>query len=75
MTSDQAATFMDHHYLNFWLWACLRDAEAYLAASAALRSTVADGIRPECSLALAWPGLTAPPVPAHPFGRSVEHPG
>jgi hypothetical protein len=23
----------------------------------------------------AWPGLTAPPVPAHPFGRSVEHPG
>ena len=27
------------------------------------------------SLGLAWPGLTAPPVPAHPFGRSVEHPG
>jgi hypothetical protein len=38
MTNDQATTFMDHHYLNFWLWACLRDAEAYLAASAAFRS-------------------------------------
>jgi bifunctional non-homologous end joining protein LigD len=24
MTSDQAATLMDHHYLNFWRWACLR---------------------------------------------------
>ena len=32
-------------------------------------------IRTACSLGLAWPGLTAPPVPAHPFGRSVEHPG
>jgi hypothetical protein len=42
MTSDQAATFMDHRYLNFWLWACLRDAEAYLAASAAFRSIAGD---------------------------------
>src|SRR4030095_14739263 len=33
------------------------------------------GIRPACSAALAWPGLTAPPAPAHPVGRSVEHPG
>ena len=33
------------------------------------------GIRPTCSAALAWPGLTAPPAPAHPVGRSVEHPG
>src|SRR5262249_47021830 len=33
------------------------------------------GIRLGCSLDLAWPGLTAPPVPAHPIGRSVEHPG
>jgi hypothetical protein len=24
---------MDHYYLNFWLWACLNDAEAYLEAS------------------------------------------
>jgi hypothetical protein len=29
---------MDHHYLSFWLWACLHDGEAYLAASAALSS-------------------------------------
>src|SRR5215472_14240649 len=33
------------------------------------------GIRPAYSPALAWPGLTAPPAPAHPVGRSVEHPG
>jgi hypothetical protein len=26
-------TWMDHYYLNFWLWACLHDAEAYLEAS------------------------------------------
>ena len=26
-------TWMDHHYLNFWLWACLHDAEAYLESS------------------------------------------
>jgi len=32
-------------------------------------------IRPAYSPALAWPGLTAPPAPAHPVGRSVEHPG
>jgi hypothetical protein len=30
-------------------------------------------IRTACSLSLAWPGLTAPPVPAHPFGRSLGH--
>jgi len=42
MTSDQAPTFMDHHYLNFWLWACLHDAEAYLAASAAFYSIARD---------------------------------
>jgi hypothetical protein len=33
---------MDHHYLNFWLWACLHDAEAYLAASAAFYSIARD---------------------------------
>src|SRR3954447_24822585 len=27
------------------------------------------------SPSLAWPGLTAPPAPAHPVGQSVEHPG
>src|SRR5262249_3690511 len=32
-------------------------------------------IRTAGSLGLAWPGLTAPPVPAHPIGRSVEPPG
>ena len=26
-------TYMDHYYLNFWLWACLHDAEAYLESS------------------------------------------
>jgi hypothetical protein len=31
---------MDHHYLNFWLWACLHDAEAYLAASEGHRSII-----------------------------------
>jgi hypothetical protein len=36
MSNDKTPTYMDHHYLNFWLWACLRDGEAYLAASAAL---------------------------------------
>jgi Tripartite tricarboxylate transporter family receptor len=33
------------------------------------------GIKPAYSPALAWPGSTAPPGPAHPVGRSVEHPG
>src|SRR5262249_10287813 len=32
-------------------------------------------IRRTYSPALAWPGLTAPPAPAHPVGRNVEHPG
>src|SRR6266566_2704925 len=41
VTSDQGSTYMDHHYLNFWLWACLHDGEAYLAASAVLRSMTA----------------------------------
>lgn len=27
------ATWWDHHQLNFWLWACLRDAGAYLRVS------------------------------------------
>ncbi len=31
-------TWMDHHYLNFWLWACLHDAEAYLDSSRQLHS-------------------------------------
>src|SRR5215510_13927797 len=42
MTSHQTPTFMDHHYLNFWLWACLHDGEAYLAASGASRSSHRD---------------------------------
>ena len=33
------------------------------------------GIRPAYSPALAWPGLTALPAPAHPVGRNVERPG
>src|SRR5262249_51053027 len=32
-------------------------------------------IRPVCSPEQEWPGLTAPPVPARPVGRSVERPG
>src|SRR5262249_47571174 len=42
------------------------------------RVSVADivtGIRPAYPPELAWPGLTAPPAPAHPVGRSVEQPG
>ena len=31
---------MDHYELNFWLWACLNDAEAYLEASRILHSTI-----------------------------------
>jgi hypothetical protein len=45
MTSDEGPTYMEHHYLNFWLWACLQDGEAYLSASAALRSVTAE-LRP-----------------------------
>jgi hypothetical protein len=37
---------MDHYYLNFWLWACLHDAEAYLESSrrftSAMRSNPKD---------------------------------
>ena len=47
-------------------------------ASRAPPSSVGDlttGVRPGCSLDLAWPGLTAPPARARPVGRSVEHPG
>jgi hypothetical protein len=46
--------------------------------SAATDGSVGDfvtSIRTACSLGLAWPGLTALPVLAHPFVRSVEHPG
>lgn len=39
-------TYMDHYYLNFWLWACLHDAEAYLESShrftSAMRNTPKD---------------------------------
>jgi len=31
---------MDHHYLNFWLWACLHDGQAFLEASAARGTAV-----------------------------------
>jgi hypothetical protein len=31
-------TWMDHHNLNFWLWACLHDAEAYIESSRQLNS-------------------------------------
>jgi len=31
-------TWMDHYDLNFWLWACLHDAEAYLESSRQLNS-------------------------------------
>jgi hypothetical protein len=33
-------TWMDHHYLNFWLWACLCDAEAYLESSRQFNSVI-----------------------------------
>lgn len=34
---SQGPSWMDHHYLNFWLWACLHNAEAYLRKSAEFR--------------------------------------
>jgi hypothetical protein len=33
-------TWMDHYYLNFWLWACLHDAEAYLGSSRQFNSVI-----------------------------------
>jgi hypothetical protein len=33
-------TYMDHYYLNFWLWACLHDAEAYLESSRRFTSSI-----------------------------------
>jgi hypothetical protein len=30
---EKSQLWMDHHYLNFWIWACLHDAEAYLESS------------------------------------------
>ena len=44
VTGDQTATYMDHYYLNFWLWACLHDGEKYLAAASAFRAMIA-GLR------------------------------
>src|SRR3954453_19599664 len=38
MTSSQGPTYMDHHYLKFWLWACLHDGEKYLEANREERS-------------------------------------
>jgi hypothetical protein len=38
MTNNDGPTYMDHYYLNFWLWACLKDGKAYLSASAALQA-------------------------------------
>lgn len=35
-------TFMDHYYLNFWLWACLHDAETYLEVSRQFSSIMRD---------------------------------
>jgi hypothetical protein len=35
-------TWMDHRNLNFWLWACLSDAEAYLQSSSEFRDILAD---------------------------------
>jgi hypothetical protein len=31
---QQGPTFMDHYYLQFWLWGCLRDGESFLEAYA-----------------------------------------
>ena len=40
MGENDKPTWMDHYNLNFWLWACLSDAEAYLAASEHLMASV-----------------------------------
>jgi hypothetical protein len=34
---------MDHHDLNFWLWACLHDAETYLESSRQFTSSIIGG--------------------------------
>ena len=49
-------------------------ARAGASAPAGFGGRVCTGIRPACSAALGWRGLSAPPAPAHPVGRSVEHP-
>jgi hypothetical protein len=33
MPKSPQPTWIDHHELNFWLWACLKDGEAYLQSS------------------------------------------
>jgi hypothetical protein len=44
------------------------------ALAALVSRQVSRHIRPAYSSALAWLGLNAPPAPAHPVGRNVEHP-
>jgi hypothetical protein len=38
-------TFMDHHFLQFWLWAFITDAEAFLLASHEFRSLIRGSIQ------------------------------
>jgi hypothetical protein len=38
-------TYMDHYYLNFWLWACVHDAEAYLESSRRFTSAIRNSPR------------------------------
>jgi methionyl-tRNA synthetase len=35
-----APTFMDHYYLQFWLWACVTDGEAFLQANIDFTATL-----------------------------------
>jgi hypothetical protein len=37
--------WMDHHYLNFWLWACLHDAEAYLESRRQETAAISSGLK------------------------------
>jgi hypothetical protein len=39
-------TFMDHYFLQFWLWAFITDAEAFLQASGAFRAAMRTRITP-----------------------------
>jgi hypothetical protein len=36
---------MDHHYLNFWLWACLHDAEGYLESRRQETAAISSGLK------------------------------
>jgi len=46
-----APSYWDHHQLNFWLWACLHDAEAYLKADHDFLTSLRSGPGPTATYA------------------------